>query len=81
VAIGYAARLGELVFLGVELVWKAEVVGYSEVAFLEAPERIVTFLQRPGLYKHRGSAGSRAASTPWSRGLYGTVGLIGSRLR
>ena len=54
VAVGYAARLGELAFLSVQLVEEAEVVGYSEVAFLEAPERIVDFLQRPGLYKHRG---------------------------
>jgi hypothetical protein len=54
VAVGYSARLGERVFLGVQLVEEAEVVGYSEVAFLEAPERIVGFLQRPGLYKHRG---------------------------
>ena len=54
VAVGYAARLGARVFLGVQLVEEAEVVGYSEVAFLEAPERIVDFLQRPGLYKHRG---------------------------
>ena len=54
VAIGYAAHLGERVFLSVQLVEKAEVVGYSEVTFLEAPERIVDFLQKMGLYKHRG---------------------------
>ena len=54
VAVGDFSRLGELVFLDVELVEETEVIEYSEVAFLEAPERIVDFLQRPGLYKHRG---------------------------
>jgi hypothetical protein len=54
VAVVDYSRLGELVFLSVQLVEEAEVVGYSEVAFQEAPERIVDFLQRPGLYKHRG---------------------------
>ena len=53
-AVGDFSRLGELVFLDVELVEETEVIEYSEVAFLEAPERIVDFLQRPGLYKHRG---------------------------
>ncbi len=50
-AVGDLAGLGELVLLGVELVEKAAVIEYSKVVFLEAPERIVGFLQRLGLYR------------------------------
>jgi len=66
--VARAHLFGELVFLSVQLVKKVPVVWYPEVAFLEAPERIVGFLQRPGLYKQRLSwvTGGLSALVSWS---------------